>query len=99
MTVAKGFVLEDHESHRMDEYVELWQDDSWYTPIKEAHELLKQVIPGYRPVQIKEKFGDLRFYFDKSPAATELQCQLANVIIRDAEARCHVIDSLRKRRS
>lgn len=99
MSVKMGYVLEPHESLQMDEYVELWKDDPWYTPIKEAHELLKAVVPGYRPVQIKEKFGDLRFYFDKSNECTEVQCQLAEVIIRDAEARCHMIEQLRKRRT
>lgn len=46
-----------------DYYVELWKDDPWYPAIKQAHDSLTRLIPGYNIDQIKEKFGGLRFYF------------------------------------
>lgn len=97
MAVAMGFVLEEHEKDRMDEYVDLWKDDPWYPAIKDAHDLLKAYIPGYYPAQIKEKFFDLRFYYQLPPDATDIEHKLANAIVRDAERRCDVIDEIGKR--
>lgn len=46
-----------------DAYVRLFEDDVWYFTIVMAHTRLTAIDPDYRIVQIKEKFGDLTFYF------------------------------------
>lgn len=38
----------------------------WYDLIIQCHKELLAIDPNYVPVQIKEKFGGLRFYFDTS---------------------------------
>lgn len=40
-----------------------WEDDPWYPAIRRAHDRLTQEVPGYKIVQIKDKFGGLRFYY------------------------------------
>ncbi|HEY3491381.1 MAG TPA: hypothetical protein VGK43_00415 [Solirubrobacterales bacterium] len=89
-----------------DAYVEEWKDDPWYPAIAEAHDLLKAFIPGYTPVQIKSKFGGLRFYFtidakaiDPHDPKRELYRKLANAIVWKAEADCSEIDRRTKRAS
>ena len=39
-------------------------DKGWYPLIEECHTELKAVDPDYEILQIKEKFGGLRFYFE-----------------------------------
>lgn len=46
-----------------DAYVALFEEDIWYTQIVDAHTRLTAIDPNYRITQIKEKFGDLCFYF------------------------------------
>lgn len=94
-----GFVKT--ESQTADEYVADWKDDPWWEPIKEAHDLLSHFIPGYQPVQIKEKFGGLRFYYvlpvDDLPAEErDLYRSLANAIIIQAEIKAERIDKQRR---
>ena len=38
----------------------------WLSLILSCHEELLALDPSYKPVQIKEKFGALRYYFDTS---------------------------------
>lgn len=59
---APGFVKANPLNN--DSYVEKWKDDPWYPAIKQAHDRLTDLIPGYNIAQIKEKFGGLRYYFD-----------------------------------
>ena len=40
--------------------------DGWLHLIKACHEELLAIDPGYKPTQIKEKFGSLRFYFEST---------------------------------
>lgn len=40
-----------------------WEGDPWYPAVSEAHEQLNRVAPGYEIVQIKDKFGGLRYYY------------------------------------
>jgi hypothetical protein len=39
-------------------------DKGWYPLIEECHSELKAVDPNYEILQIKEKFGGLRYYFE-----------------------------------
>lgn len=52
-------------------------DKGWHPLIEECHIELKAVDPDYQILQIKEKFGGLRFYFetlnaDKYPKMHEI---------------------------
>ena len=57
-----GFVKSRPENN--DYYVEQFKDDPWYPIIKDTHERIKEIAPGYNVAQIKEKFGGLRYYID-----------------------------------
>lgn len=60
-------------------FEEVWEElgvvpecpDEWYPIIIECHRKLKEIDPGYRASQIKEKWGGLRFYFDMTELPTE----------------------------
>jgi len=48
-----------------------WQsvdvDEGWYQLVLDCDKELTQIDPGYQIVQIKQKFGGLRYYFESSP--------------------------------
>jgi hypothetical protein len=48
-----------------DYYVQQYQDDPWFFIISFTHDRLKALVPGYNIAQIKDKFGGLRYYYDK----------------------------------
>lgn len=41
----------------------VWFPASWTSIIEEIHNKLVELDPNYKTVQIKDKFGGLRFYF------------------------------------
>jgi hypothetical protein len=55
-----GFVKADPRNN--DYYVEQFEGHPWYPIIKRTHDRLTELIPGYNILQIKEKFGGLRYY-------------------------------------
>ena len=59
---APGWVKSRPENN--DYYVEQFRGDPWFPAIENAHKNLSLIIPGYNIVQIKDKFGGLRFYYD-----------------------------------
>lgn len=46
-----------------EEQVEKWRDHPWFPIIERTHRALEELIPGYMVIQIKQKFGGLRYYF------------------------------------
>lgn len=46
-------------------------DVGWWPLIEAVHQTLKTLDPEYVPVQIKEKFGSLRYYFRADNADRE----------------------------
>lgn len=56
-----GYVKSNPENN--DFYVDKLTDWAWYPAIKQCHETLNELIPGYNIDQIKTKFGQLCFYF------------------------------------
>jgi len=56
-----GFVKSRPENN--EHYVEGFRNHPWYPAISSAHRQLEELIPGYNISQIKEKFGELRYYF------------------------------------
>lgn len=65
-----GFVKTRPENN--DYYVEQFKDHPWYPIIKQTHDRLTEIIPGYNIAQIKEKFGGLRFYIDYPETAEDV---------------------------
>jgi len=57
-----GFVKSRPENN--DYYIERFADDPWYPVLKHTHESIERLAPGYNIVQIKAKFGELRYYYD-----------------------------------
>jgi hypothetical protein len=41
-------------------------DEGWYQLVLDCDRELTQIDPGYQIVQIKQKFGGLRYYFESS---------------------------------
>jgi len=60
-SAAPGMVKSRAENN--DYYVESFRDHPWFPAISAAHFELQRLIPGYNIVQIKNKFGGLRYYF------------------------------------
>ena len=75
-------------------------DYGWAVLVKECHEKLISIDPDYKLVQVKEKFGGLRFYFNPSiPVYTRKM----HDVIADVERRsfsiceiCGEVGKLRK---
>ena len=66
-----------------------WKGDPWYPAVSEAHEQLNRVVPGYRIDQIKEKFGELRYYYSlPDEINTEEYRAKADCVIARAEGWC-----------
>lgn len=67
-----GFVKSRPENN--EHYVAQFEGHEWYPIIKQTHDELTRLIPGYNISQIKEKFGGLRYYFsfpDEIPVKPE----------------------------
>lgn len=46
------------------EFIGYYPPDGWAHIIEQCHDELVELDPNYRIVQVKEKFGGLRFYFN-----------------------------------
>lgn len=56
--------------------------EGWRLLIEQLDRDIRKAVPGYRAVQVKEKFGELRFYIDVLP---EAEYDAAASLIREAE--------------
>lgn len=45
------------------DHLDDWRDHSWWPAINYAHETIRKLFPEYQILQIKEKFGGLRYYW------------------------------------
>ena len=61
--------------------------EGWYPLIAETHCRLKELDPGYKINQIKEKFGGLRFYWEPSKDLSNENWKKAHNIEYEAEDR------------
>lgn len=59
---APGFVKSQPSNN--EHYLDQFKTDPWYPILKETHERIEALIPGYNIAQIKEKWGGLRYYID-----------------------------------
>lgn len=51
----------------------------WETQIRAADAYLEAMVPGYNILQIKAKFGELRFYWD-TPEGVEVDPEVRRVV-------------------
>jgi hypothetical protein len=63
-------------------------DKGWYPLIEECHSELKAVDPDYQILQIKEKFGGLRYYFESLDASKYKEM---HEIVRKYEAKSFTV--------
>jgi hypothetical protein len=60
--------------------------EGWKTIIDDTHKKLKYIDPDYKIVQIKEKFGGLRYYYDNSfESYNDIRREIMDDIILSAE--------------
>lgn len=57
----------------------------WQPIIEKLHAELLKIDPGYKVAQIKEKFGELRYYFSFSEDAEPEQREQMDKLVADAE--------------
>lgn len=53
----------------------------WHDLIWKCHQELFNIDPNYKPLQIKEKFGTLRYYFDSSIKDPEVFRQMHEIVL------------------
>lgn len=58
-----------------EEQLESWRDHPWFPIIERTHRDLEEHIPGYMILQIKQKFGGLRYYFRFPDPMPEIEGQ------------------------
>jgi len=74
-------------------YEQPWGDEvgeGWMPHVLECHRQLKHVDPEYCIIQIKEKFGGLRYYFDSSLAFDHLTRAVMDSVVIAAEYQCSI---------
>lgn len=59
--------------------------DRWKDIILEADEMLTYIDPNYRILQVKEKFGSLRYYYETQWEIDSIQFKIMEAIVRRAE--------------
>lgn len=84
-SATAGFVKSQPGNNEF--YLEQFRDDPWYPIIRDTHEQLEHIAPGYNISQIKEKFGGLRYYIDLPEVLSDEDREAAYAIVRDAEDR------------
>lgn len=63
-----------------------WKEDGWWPVIEELDKNLSLVVPGYRILQIKEKFFGLRYYIDTTRGDhSPYALSRASELVREAE--------------
>ena len=60
-------------------------DEGWYQIVVDCSKAIDAIYPHYKILQIKQKFGGLRFYLDIHGDATKEQCNEIYKIIRKYE--------------
>ena len=57
-------------------------DEGWFQIVLDCHKELEAIDPEYAPLQIKEKFGELRYYYEPS---NQLLRESMDAVIRKYE--------------
>lgn len=61
----------------------------WYEIILDCDRKLREIKPDYKVVQVKEKFGTLRYYIDAYPT-DEAEYKRFAEVIREAESKTEI---------
>ena len=72
-------------------YTEPYGDETgegWQSIIADTHKRLRHLDPGYTILQIKEKFGGLRYYFAQSKNIDPITWEIMEDVVIAAELRC-----------
>ena len=89
--MPKGFLNENETNEK---YLSAWDNDPWGSILRDAHEKMTLVDPGYRIDQIKEKFNGLRYYYRPSlTLSSEKQAEL-RAIVNEAAAKVAELEEL-----
>jgi hypothetical protein len=76
--------IEDHDADWLFEHMKGDVGSGWLDIVTRLHTGLKELYPGYKPMQIKEKFGGLRYYVKDYPSDQKTYEKFL-ALIRDAE--------------
>lgn len=90
---GKGFVVNAQTNSERAKEIAKWHGDPWYFTLSNLNMRLLSIDPNYSIIQIKEKFGELRFYFRTSDASKRHEMDLA---ISNAARICREIDQQKK---
>lgn len=60
-------------------------DEGWYQIVVDCDKELTAIDPNYAILQIKEKFGNLRFYFESSNSDDVVKTNLMHQVVRKYE--------------
>ena len=72
-------------------YEQPWGDEvgeGWKSIIADTHKRLHHLDPDYTIIQIKEKFGGLRYYFAQSKNIDPITGEIMEDVVIAAELRC-----------
>lgn len=72
-----NMTFDDHKEH---------VGEGWWPIVKALHTTIDSLAPGYEVLQIKEKFGGLRFYYRLPNGTSELATSTIHVMTDAAEA-------------
>jgi hypothetical protein len=90
---GKGFVVEAQTKSERAQEIDKWYGDAWYLTLAKLNARLEYLDPDYTIVQIKEKFGELRFYFRTSDPSKRDEMDRA---ARSAERAAHEAEQRKK---
>ena len=80
-----GFVKSRPENN--DHYIEQYQGTPYYDVLKNTHDALNLLVPGYNIGQIKFKFGELRYYVTLPENTSEVVRETVRHVIAIAAQR------------
>ena len=63
-----------------------WIGPGWEPMVYTLDKFLQSIDPNYKVLQVKEKFGGLRFYYEVSATATDDAVRQARALVSFAEA-------------
>ena len=82
-SAQKGFVKRD--SRNNDYYLAQYVDEPYYPVLLLADQAITAIVPDYNIAQIKEKFGELRYYIDVPQDLEPARRNMAYAIASAAE--------------
>lgn len=85
--VQPGFVKNNPKNNALYLQRSIEAIPEWETYLTDIDAYLQGVLPGYNIVQIKAKFGELRYYWNAPPWAAQEYVEYARRVVGILEAR------------